>query len=170
MFLSILPTDALKTFPRGTGAVLDLLHLHFGNVWGALEDPKRAVRLSLRPSAAPSDAMTRSRQRAKGIKMNRIVAIVTASVLSTLIGGSAFAAEVPYMGNGDPLGLTGSKSTAALHGVSFDTANFALEMPYSGHGDPMGFVSGGIDFSVTASVRRATHVPYTGNGDRDDLI
>src|SRR5688572_18625132 len=49
-----------------------------------------------------SDAMTRRRQPAKGIKMNCIVAILTASVLSAVIGGSAFAVEVPYTGNGDP--------------------------------------------------------------------
>jgi hypothetical protein len=114
--------------------------------------------------------MTRSRQPAKGIKMNRIIAIVTTSILSTLIGGSAFAAEVPYMGNGDPLGLTSSKRPAALLEVSFETANSALEVPYSGNGDPMGVVSGGIDFSITASLRRGTQVPYTGFGDPDDLI
>ena len=118
--------------------------------------------------------MTRRRQPAKGIKMNRIVATLTASVLSAVIGGSAFA-EVPYTGNGDPLGLTNSNSTspAAVREAAFETAAAVyVEVPYTGNGDPRSLISGGIDFSAieTASVPRRPQVPYTGLGDPDDLI
>jgi hypothetical protein len=116
--------------------------------------------------------MTRRRQPAKEIKMNRIVAILTASVLSAVIGGSAFA-EVPYTGNGDPLGLTSSTSPAAVREAAFETAAAVyVEVPYTGNGDPRSLISGGIDFSAieTASVPRRPQVPYTGLGDPDDLI
>jgi hypothetical protein len=113
--------------------------------------------------------MTRSRQPPKGIKMNRIVATAAASILATVIGTAAFAVELPYTGNGDPLGLTSSNKQAAPIAVALQ-----VEVPYTGNGDPLGLISGpGIDlnFAVgSVGQRRGTQVPYTGFGDPDDLI
>ena len=111
----------------------------------------------------------------KGTKMNRTLITVAAAVLASVIGGSAFAVELPYTGNGDPAGLTSSKSPAALLMDAFETAAIALyvEVPYTGNGDPMGWVSGraGLEFAKeTSSAPRGTQIPYTGAGDPDDLI
>lgn len=57
--------------------------------------------------------------------MNRIVTCLTASIFSIVIGGSAIAVELPYTGNGDPLGLTSSKCSPR-----------ATKVPYTGLGDP----------------------------------
>lgn len=103
--------------------------------------------------------------------MNRVLAIVSAIVVSALVSGHAVAVDLPYTGNGDPLGLTSSKGPDAL----IKTTAFAIdfEVPYTGSGDPKSLVSGGMDpnFAIeTGSVPRRTQVPYTGFGDPDDLI
>jgi hypothetical protein len=75
--------------------------------------------------------------------MNRIITAFAASVLAAAIGGAALAIELPYTGNGDPMGLTSSNPAVVFEGA------VALR---------------------TVDASKGTQVPYTGFGDPDDLI